>query len=235
MSAKTIFIAGGNSGIGRATVDRLQTAGAHLVCAGRNLQDLVGIPNLTVLPFDATSPELPGWDLPDVIDGFVYCPGTINLKPFPGLDDDDFRQDFEVNVLGAVRLIRKLLPALKRSRSASIVLFSTVAVQVGLSYHASVSVSKGAVEGLTRALAAEFAPSVRVNCIAPGLTDTPLAANLLNSDKKRELARQRSPLGQVGDPSDLAALVEFLLGDHSRFITGQVLAADGGLSAVRPL
>ena len=171
--------------------------------------------------------------LPDVIDGLVYCPGSINLKPFNRLTTDDFIQDYQLNVIGAIKIIQKVLPKLKASTLASVLLFSTVAVQHGFNFHSVVSSSKGAIEGLTRALAAEFAPSIRVNCIAPSITDTPLSASLLNNDTKKEANANRHPLKRIGSTDDIANLAEFLLSDKSSWITGQVLAADGGMSSIK--
>jgi NAD(P)-dependent dehydrogenase (short-subunit alcohol dehydrogenase family) len=165
----------------------------------------------------------------------VYCPGTINLKPFGRLTDEDFQNELEVNFLGAVRAIRLAHPALKKSGKASLVLFSTVAVQTGLPFHASISGAKGAVEGLVRSLAAEFSPTIRVNGLALSLTDTPLASNLLGSDEKRKASEERHPLKRVGDSSEVAAAATFLLGEDSGFITGQILQIDGGISTLKLL
>ncbi len=227
---KTILLIGGNSGIGLATARLLKQQGNSLFAAARSpgpLADL-GIP---VQPFDALDPG--PLELPPVLDGFAYFPGSISLKPFHRLTPDDFLSDFRINCLGAVAALQSALPALKAADSASIVMFSTIAVAQGLSFHASIAAAKGAVEGLTLSLAAELAPKIRVNAIAPSLTDTPLAGNLLNSDPKKEAAAKRHPLQQVGDPDDVAQLVAFLLSDASRFFTGQILRPDGGLSSVR--
>lgn len=171
--------------------------------------------------------------LPDVIDGLVYCPGAVNLKPFARFKPDDFLSDYQLQVIGAVKVIQACLPKLKNSSQASVVLFSTVAVQTGFNFHSLVSSSKGALEGLTRALAAEFAPKIRVNCIAPSITDTPLAAALLNTDEKKEANAQRHPLKKIGRPEDLANLASFLLSKKSSWITGQVIHADGGMSNLK--
>jgi NAD(P)-dependent dehydrogenase (short-subunit alcohol dehydrogenase family) len=167
------------------------------------------------------------------LDGLVYFPGTIQLKPFHRLTADDFLNDLRVNCLGAVAAIQVALPALKKSGSASIVLFSTVAVAQGMPFHASIAAAKGAVEGLAKSLAAEFAPGIRVNVIAPSLTDTPLAAPLLNSEAKREAAAKRHPLQRVGSAEEVAELVSFLLSDASKSMSGQILRPDGGLSSLR--
>lgn len=223
---KTYLIAAGTTGMGAEIASRLRDAGHNILTTSRG--------DAGDLKFDATQ-SIGELALPDSLDGVVYCPGTITLKPFHRLTDEEFLQDFEINLLGASRLLRQAYPALKKSGNASVVLFSTVAVQTGLSFHASIASAKGAVEGLMRSLAAEWAPQIRVNCIAPSLTDTPLASSLLDSEDKREAASGRHPLKRVGDPRQFAEIAELLLSDSSQFITGQVLKADGGLSSVRPL
>jgi NAD(P)-dependent dehydrogenase (short-subunit alcohol dehydrogenase family) len=227
---KNILLIGGNSGIGLATAQLLHASGHSLVAAARHAGPLaeMGIP---VQPFDAAAPTLN--DLPPVLDGLVYFPGSITLKPFHRVTAEDFINDFQTNCLGAAAAIQAALPSLKASPSASIVLFSTIAVAQGMAFHASIAAAKGAVEGLTRSLAAELAPKIRVNAIAPSLTDTPLANTLLNSEPKREAAAKRHPLQQVGRPEDVAKLTAFLLSDDSAFITGQILRPDGGLSSLR--
>ncbi len=228
--AKTILLIGGNTGIGLASAKLLQSQGHQLHAAARSPEPLqaLGIPTQ---PFEATG-EM-ALELPEVLDGLIYFPGSISLKPFHRLTEADFFQDFQVNCLGAAKAIQAALPALKKSESASIVMFSTVAVAQGMAFHASIGAAKGAVEGLTISLAAELAPKIRVNAIAPSLTDTPLAGPLLNSDAKKEAAAKRHPLQQVGEPEDLAELVSFLMSDASKFMSGQILHADGGLSALR--
>lgn len=184
-------------------------------------------------PWDAASQAFPTDFLPERLDGLVYCPGSIRLRPFNRLTDKDFEEDFVINLLGAVRAIRAALPALKNADHASIVLFSTVAVSTGMPMHACVGAAKGAVEGLTRSLAAEFAPSIRVNAVAPSLTDTPLASGLLRTERQRDAAAARHPLERIGEPADAAAAARFLLSRDSHWMTGQVLHVDGGLGAVR--
>lgn len=228
--ARTILLIGGNSGIGLAAAKALQAGGDTVIAAARNAEPLAKL-GIAVQPFDALEPTV--LELPPVLDGFVYFPGTITLKPFHRLTTEDFLNDFRVNLLGAVSALQSALPALKASPSASAVLFSTVAVAQGMAFHTSVAAAKGAVEGLVKSLAAEWSPRVRVNGIAPSLTHTPLAGGLLGSDVKMDAAAKRHPLQQVGNAEDVAKLVLFLLSDASKFMTGQILRPDGGLSSVR--
>ena len=228
--SKHIAIIGGTSGIGRATVARLLADGHAVHAACRSPEKLADL-GLVAQRFDAAAPGPLSW--PERLDGFVYFPGSISLKPFHRLTPEDFQRDLQVNLFGAIAALQSALPALKASGDASVVLFSTVAVAQGMPMHASIAAAKGAVEALARSLAAEWAPAIRVNVIAPSLTDTPIAGPLLNSDLKKEAAGKRHPLQQVGRSEDMAALVAHLLSGHARFMTGQVLRADGGLSAVR--
>jgi len=227
---RNILIIGGNSGIGLETARRLKSAGDHVLAAARHPAALVSL-GIPTQPFEAMSPT--PLVLPETLDGLVYCPGSITLKPFHRVTEEDFKRDHQINCLAAASVIQQALPALKAAGRASVVLFSTVAVAQGMPFHTSVAAAKGAVEGLTRALAAELAPAIRVNAIAPSLTDTPLAGSLLNSDAKREAAAKRHPLQRVGSPEETAALVTFLLSDDAGFVTGQILRADGGLSSLR--
>ncbi len=225
-------MAGGTSGIGSATVNRLLENGDAVFCACRNPDELPTEPGVRGIPFDATQPSsIAG--LPDRLDGFIYFPGTINLKPFRRLTDEDFLEDYQINVLGAVNLLRQALPLLLRADQASAIFFSSVAAQSGLPFHSSIAAAKAAVEGMARSLAAELAPRVRVNAIAPSLTRTPLADPLINTESKLENSNRRHPLNRIGDPAEIAHLVHFLLSEDSAFMTGQVLRPDGGLSTLR--
>ena len=171
--------------------------------------------------------------LPDQLSGFIYCPGSIALRPFERIKPADFDADYKLQVLGAINILQQILPKLKKSEVASIILFSTVAVQTGLPFHTQVAASKGALEGLIRSLAAELAPKIRVNCIAPSLTNTPLAASLLNTGQKIEANAQRHPLKRIGSAKDIANMAVFLLSDKSSWITGQIMHVDGGISSIK--
>jgi NAD(P)-dependent dehydrogenase (short-subunit alcohol dehydrogenase family) len=236
MSSRRYLVVGGSSGIGRSLAEILLAEGAQVLVASRGRAETDPPDRAETIHLDAAG-QTGELDLPGArLDGMAYCPGTIRLRPFGQLSDADFLEDFEINLLGAVRCIRLALPLLKQAEpSGSIVLFSTVAVQTGMAFHASVAAAKGAVEGLTRSLAAELAPKVRVNAIAPSLTDTPLAGRLLANPDKRRAAADRHPLGRVGAPEDVAQAAGFLLSAASDWITGQVLGVDGGLGSLRQL
>ena len=232
--SKNYIIVGGSSGIGLEITRQLAEADNQVIVLSRSAGALSSFRNVKHIPYDVTSESKPELDF-DTIDGFVYCPGTINLKPFHGLKLEDFQTDFEVNVKGAIKTLQPIVKQLKKSGNASILFFSTVAVQQGMPFHSSVAASKGAIEGMTRSLAAELAPNVRVNCIAPSVTDTPLASRILSSDEKKEASGKRHALNRVGTPQEVARLATFLLTDESKWITGQIISIDGGMSAIRPL
>lgn len=234
MEGKHILIIGASSGIGHALALSLQQQGAVLYTAGRRQPE--GITS-THMQWDVNEPAVNFLNqLPDVLHGLVYAPGTITLKPFQRLQPADYQQDLQINVLGAVSAIHVSLAALKKSKGASIVLFSTVAAKLGMGLHSSVSVAKSAVEGLTKSLAAEFAPyNIRVNAVAPSLTDTPLAESkgLLGTPEKREAADKRHPLNRIGTPEDIAQMAAYLLGDQASWITGQIIGIDGGMGSLK--
>lgn len=233
---KNILIVGGTSGIGASLLDQLIDSKANIYMVSRQKPDSKIKDKVKHFTLDVLDDNYVLEGLPDVLHGLVYLPGTINLKPFQSLKPEDFRQDFEVNVLGAVKIIQQCLSALKKAKGASIVLFSTVAVQVGLNYHASVAAAKGALEALGRSLAAEYSSKqIRVNLIAPSLTDTPLAKNLLSSEEKQEASAQRHPLGRYGRAEDIANMAYYLLTEQSSWISGQVFHIDGGMSSIKKL
>jgi len=227
-----ILVVGGSSGIGQALVEQLKNAG-HQVMASYHQHPVPSSEQVTYFPFNVMENTLSGDDLPEVLDGVVYCPGSIQLKPFGRFTEADFLHDYQLQVTGAVKVLQAVFPKLKKSPQASVVLFSTVAVQTGMPFHSLVAASKGAVEGLVRSLAAEWAPSIRVNGIAPSLTDTPLASGLLQTEEKRAAAAQRHPLKKIGSAADVARLAAYLLSPDSQWMSGQILHLDGGMSTLK--
>jgi 3-oxoacyl-[acyl-carrier protein] reductase len=231
MKEKNILIIGGSSGIGLALAELLSVSN-KVVVASRSGDSVANL-DVQHIPFDATTDQLDVTLLPDTLHGFVYCPGSINLRPFKGLSSEAFEKDFQINVMGAINSLKAVLAPLSNSGSASVVFFSTVAVQTGMPFHSSVASSKGAIEGLTRSLAAEFAPKIRVNAIAPSLVNTPLASKFLNNETKMEKANERHPLGRVGSAKEIAQATAFLLGEESSWMTGRVLQLDGGIGNLK--
>lgn len=229
---RNVLIIGASSGIGKELTRQLISSGIYVygTYSNNKISDVES--SASFYPLQVRDENIELDFLPDSLDGLVYCPGSIVLKPFLRLRPEEFISDYELQVVGAVKVIQACLSRLKNSDQGSVVLFSTVAVQLGFNFHSLVSSSKGAVEGLTKALAAEFAPKIRVNCIAPSITDTPLAAGLLNSPGKREANAQRHPLKKIGTPADIAELAAFLLSTKASWITGQVFHADGGISSI---
>ncbi|MCY7290609.1 MAG: SDR family oxidoreductase, partial [Ferruginibacter sp.] len=190
---KTYLVVGASSGIGLQMAKTLADKGDKVI-GTYNTHAMDNTDNITYHHLNVMDNEINFSFLPEVLDGVVYCPGSINLKPFGRIKPEDFTNDFNLQVGGLIKILQAAFPALKKSEHASVVVFSTVAVQLGLPFHSQVSASKGAIEGLTKALSAEWAPSIRVNCIAPSLTDTPLAATLLNTDEKKAANALRHPL-----------------------------------------
>ncbi len=228
---KNILIIGASSGIGKALAKQVADQGNNVFGTYNSSEpepsEQIEYHHLNVLDL-----ELDLSFVPDELHGLVYCPGSINLKPFHRIKPEEFIDDLHLQVIGGIRVVQALLPKLKAGKG-SIVFFSTVAVQQGFNFHSQVAVSKGAIEGLTRSLAAEFSPTIRVNCIAPSLTDTPLAEKLLNSDQKREANAERHPLKRIGTAEDIANAAAFLLSDESSWMTGQILKVDGGMSSIK--
>ena len=230
---KKYLVVGGSKGIGLSIVKELSREDQVFVWS-RNKNDLVDHKNIFFSSVDILKSDIDLPELPDKLDGMVYCPGSIDLKPFRSTKEEQFIQDFQINVMGAVRSVKAVLRALKKSDSTpGILFFSTVASNVGMPFHSSIATSKSALEGLTKSLAAEFAPKIRVNCIAPSLTNTSLASSLLSSADRIEKSNQRHPLKRIGKPEDIAAMACFLLSDQSSWITGQIIGVDGGLSSIK--
>ena len=231
---KNILIIGGSSGIGHQLIGTLNAEGANLYTASRTKAE--DWPNhVNYLPFDVleNTNQLATF-LPDQLHGLVYSVGSINLKPFSRVSEADMLKDFQLNVVGAAMVIQQALKSLKASGAASVVLISSVAATTGMSFHTSIATAKAGLEGFAKALAAELAnQQIRVNVIAPSLTDSPLAANLLSTDEKREASAKRHPLGRFGTTTDISAAITFLLSDESSWITGQVIAVDGGMGSLR--
>tara|TARA_B100001996_G_C18659225_1_gene592417 strand:- start:389 stop:1075 length:687 start_codon:yes stop_codon:yes gene_type:complete len=226
---RNILIIGGSKGIGNSILNHQLNLGNFCTNISRSFIEIDN-KNYKGYQVDILNDDLPEINL---IDSLVYCPGSITLKPFLQLKEEDFKNDFEVNVLGAVKSIQKYLNSLKKGTNPSIVLFSTVAVAKGMAFHSSISSAKAAIEGITKSLAAEFAPSVRVNCIAPTITKTDLAKNILRNKKIEENISNNHPLKKICEPDDIAAAANFLISKESNKITGQVMRVDSGMSTLK--
>lgn len=227
---KNILLIGGSYGIGLAIAKELQYENKVYIASRTN--EAINDMNVTHIPFDAATDILDTSLLPEVIDGFVYCPGSINLRPFRGLKPEAFESDLQINFISMIKALQTVLPNLSAANQSSVVLFSSVAAGMGMPFHTSVAAAKGAIEGFAKALAAEYAPKIRVNVIAPSLTDTPLAEKFLSNDEKKEKSAQRHPLKRVGTPEDMAKTTKFLLSEDSSWISGQIFHVDGGMSTL---
>lgn len=229
---RNYVIIGGSSGIGLELVSMLEKENANVIATYNNniVQDRQ---NVKYFKFDVKTDVLNIEDFPEEIHGLAYCPGSINLKPFHRFKDEDFIDDFKLQVLGATKIIQLLLPKIKKSQDSSILLFSTIAVQFGFNFHSQVAISKGAIEGLTRSLAAELSPNIRVNAIAPSLTKTNLANRFLNTEEKIDLQSKKHPLKKLGEVKDIAEAAVYLLTPKSSWVTGQILHVDGGYSTIK--
>lgn len=237
MIHENTLIIGGSHGISFELVRRLLARGDAVYCACRTQGDLaeynlLGHERLHHIPFDCLADDLPIDLLPQTLHGFAYFPGSINLGPLRSIKLEVLRDDFELNVVSAVKVFRDCVSRLKSADQASAVFLSTVAVGHGVAMHSSVAAAKGAIEALSKTWAAELAPKIRVNCVAPALTDTPLAGKLLSNPARREAMNGLYPLGRIGRPNDVAAVIDFLLNRENSWITGQVIGVDGGLSGV---
>lgn len=231
-----ILIMGANGGIGGALAQRLEDQGEDLILTARDKENLKGFSGQT-LSVDVTDEEsieeqIGGLDLEDGLKGFAYCVGSINLKPFGKTSTEDMISTYELNTLGAFRVLKLIEPALKKA-NGSVVLFSTIAANNGFPSHTAIASAKGALQGLTVTLAAEWAPKVRVNCIAPSLSETEIAKPMTSSDQMKDAIAKMHPIPRLGKAEDSANLAAYLLSDDSEWMTGQILAMDGGRSTVR--
>jgi len=234
LQGKNILVVGGSSGIGLSLVNLLAENGATVYNVSRTVSPYWpgGIKHCSVDILGDIS-AVAGF-LPQQLHGLVYSVGSINLKPFTRLTEDDFLNDYRLNVLGAAKIIQQAIRPLKAAHQASIVLISSVAVHAGMSFHGSISGAKGAVEGMALSLAAELAPNnIRVNVVAPSLTDTPMAQALLNTPERQEASAKRHPLGKYGSPKDISSAIAYLLAAESAWMTGQVIGIDGGLGKLK--
>ncbi|MRH99251.1 SDR family oxidoreductase [Kriegella sp. EG-1] len=225
---KNILLIGGSRGIGLSVATLLHDT-HNLFIASRTKGNLDSL-DVNHIHFDATLEKLDLTLLPQDIHGFVYCPGSINLKPFKMLTSDNFESEMNLNFIGMIKVFKTVIDRL--ADKSSVVFFSTVAVKKGMPYHSSVAAAKGAIEGFGKAIAAEYATKFRVNIIAPSLVDTPLSKRLLNNDKKKEANALRHPMNRIGTPDDIANMVVFLLSEQSSWMTGQVIGVDGGTSTL---
>jgi len=221
---RNILIIGGTKGIGKAIVDLLVNEN-NVICMSRNSTEF-SHNNYSHITFDSIDDEFPDFEK---VDTLIYCPGSINLKPISSLSVEDFRKDFEINVIGAVKAIKKYIPLLKKGLNPSILLFSTVATKLGMPYHASVSASKSAIDGIVKTLGAELAPKIRINAIAPTLTKTELASKILRNDKVVENMIERHPLKKILSPEEVAKMSEFLISENASSISGQIINMDAGI------
>lgn len=226
MSTRTILVVGATSAMAAQTIETLEEEAAEVLRWSRK-----NTPGGSVIA-DLLKDELPA--VPDKLDGLAYFPGTVRLGAFNRITLEQFREDWDINVGGFIRVVQHVLPALQKAGSASVVGVSTVAVRTGLSFHASIAQSKGGLEALIRALAAEYAPKgIRFNSVAPSLTESPATEPLLNTDDKRQRMNKRHPLGRIGRPEDIAEAVAYLLSERSSWVTGEALSVDGGYGAIR--
>ncbi|RIV30584.1 SDR family oxidoreductase [Flagellimonas lutimaris] len=225
---KNILLIGGSYGIGLEMAEKLSMEN-NVYVASRSNEELSNL-DVTHIPFDVLTDDISEKAIPEKLDGFVYCPGSINLKPFKTMGVDTIQNDMEINFIALAKTVKSIIN--RMNDGSSMVFFSTVAVGTGMPFHTSVSAAKGAIEGFARALAAEYAPKVRVNVIAPSLVDTPLSERLLSNDKKKEMMSERHPMKRVGNAKDIANMAIFLLDSVNSWITGQVIGVDGGMSSL---
>ncbi len=227
--SKTILIAGANSQIAQSTIALLMEQSYQIIALSREPIHIPGVESFQVASYHAEA--LP--NIQEELQGIVYFPGSIQLKPFNRVSMEDFKNEMEIHTWGAVEVLQKYAPLIPKTPSGSVVLMGSVAAKIGMPFHASVSMAKGALHGLALALAAEWAPRIRVNVVAPSLTETPMAERLINSPEKREFIEKKNPMGKIGTPNDIASAILFLLSEQSNWMTGQIISVDGGMSTLK--
>lgn len=232
-SKKNIVIIGAGKGIGLKIAENLSEKNSVIALSRTETTEIKAL-DIQFHTFNVLKDCYDQFKFPEEIHGLVYCPGSINLKPFNRISEEEFLEDFQLNFMGAVKAVQQFLPALKKSRNASILFFSTVAAKIGMPFHSSIASSKSALEGLAISLAAELANfNIRVNSIAPSLTNTSLAEKLLSTPEKRETSANRHPLKRIGTSEEMAKIATFLLSEDASWITGQIIAVDGGMGSIK--
>ena len=226
---KNILVIGGSKGIGREIVNSQLEKGNNCYNFSRT-DSGINNQNLFEEKIDILSDDLPNIEN---IDSIIYSPGSINLKPILQLKEEDFINDFNINVIGAIKTVKAYLNNLKKGNDPSLLFFSTVAVSQGMPFHSSVSVAKAGIEGLTKSLAAELAPTIRVNCIAPTITRTDMAQRILRNEKIEENIANKHPLKKICEAKDISDMADFLISLNAKNITGQIMHVDGGMSTLK--
>ena len=227
---QNILIIGGSSGVGLSLVERLKNR--FNIISTYNNNPITSIKNVTYQHYNVLTSDVEELNVPESLNGIVYCPGSINLKPFNRYSEKELLDDIKINVIGFLKILSSYKNKLLNGENPSVVLFSSVAATKGIPFHTQVAFSKGAIESVAKTLAAELAPKIRVNVVAPSLLETPLSAKFLNTETKVENNIKRHPLKKIGEPSDISSVVDFLLSENAKWMTGQIIHVDGGISTL---